>query len=353
MLTTLALCAGAAAPPQAALQASVPQDSSVSLKAAAEAARPKRECSSLSEIVSDEWCTEGCNAKGVQNCPEEMCMCYDPAAPMGEQAAWEPPPEQEVQCEGDMCIDPAGNTVDPPLPGPEAVQCNDMQSITADQVQCVFPMLGIENAQMYATSASDRIGPLLGTDCAWAAFLGNVAVESKELTIWSEIKCKTDPPYCGHGPLQLTGQHNYNFCAELEICDCPDIESEIMSVADDSDIGFGTAACVWGAMFGYSLSELADGTRDGMLKTCCTIHQGHFPCDKMSQYQNRVQYWETASMCLGTGAKAASAQLALRKSAKSRAAKSRGNVTGTESARPKNWGRPRHHTSSDHKAGPR
>ena len=357
MLATLSLCAGVAAPPQggAALQASAPQDSSVSLKADVAAGKPKKQCSSLSEVVSDEWCTEGCNAKGVQNCPEEMCMCYDPGQPMGQpvgqQAAWAPPPEQEVQCEGDMCIDMAGNVVSDGTQEAPPSACRDMQEITADQLQCVFPMLGIENANRYAASASSRVGPLLATDCAWAAFLGNVAIESKELTIWTEIKCKTEPPYCGHGPLQLTGQHNYNFCSELEICDCPDIETDIDSVARDSDIGFGTSACVWGAMFGYSLSELADGTRDGMLKTCCTIHQGHFPCEKMSQYNRRVEYWETASICLGTGAKAETAQLALRKS---RAAEAHhGNKTGTESARPKNWGRPKNHKSSDHKAGPR
>ena len=354
MLATLSLLStGVAAPPQggAALQASTPQGSSVSLNADVAAGKPKKECSSLTETVSDEWCNEGCNAKGVQNCPEEMCTCYDPAAPLAQPAAQQPSPaESEVQCEGDMCIDMAGNIVsDGSAEAPST--CKDMQEITADQLQCVFPMLGIENANRYAASASARVGPLLGTDCAWAAFLGNVAIESKELTLWTEIKCKTEPPFCGHGPLQLTGQHNYNFCASEPICDCPDIENDIDSVARDSDIGFGTSACVWGAMFGYSLSELADGTRDGMLKTCCTIHQGHFPCEKMSQYSRRVEYWETATICLGTGAKAESAQLALRKS---RAAEAHHkNKTETESPRPKDWGRPKNHKSSDHKSGPR
>ena len=344
MLASLALCAGVAAPPQAALQASVPQDSTVSLNAAAEAGRPKKECSSLSELVTDEWCVSGCNSRGVQNCPEEMCICYEPGQTAGQQAVQIPAPEEEAQCEGAMCIDQASA-------GTQVSQgaCSDMESITADQLQCVFPMLGIENAQMYAASASAKMGSLLGTSCAWAAFLGNAAIESKELTIMTEIKCKTQPPYCGRGPLQITGQHNYNFCSELDICDCPNIETDLDSVARDSDIGFGTSACVWGAMFGYSLSELADGTRDGMLKTCCTIHQGHFPCEKMSQYNRRVEYWQTATMCLG-GAKTASAQLALRKH---RAAARAANETGMESPRPEDWGRPQHHKASDHKAGPR
>ena len=61
--------------------------------------------------------------------------------------------------------------------------------------------------------------------------------------------------------------------------------------SEDANLGFGTALCVWGAMFGYSLTELADGLRDGFLKTCCTIHQGHYPCKKMDQFWERVQYW--------------------------------------------------------------
>jgi hypothetical protein len=345
MLATLALCAGIAAPPpQAALQAGSPHGDKVSLKAAADASMPKKECSSLSDLVTDEWCVTSCNAK-VKNCPEDMCMCYDPgeatgqgSQAFGQQAAFGVPIPEEPQCEGTMCIDPdsSGGQMTNGTDA-EAPTCNEMQSITADQLQCVFPMLGIENAQLYASSASDRIGPLLGTSCAWAAFLGNVAIESKELTKWTEIQCKTSPPYCGRGPLQLTSKHNYNFCADLEICDCPDIAKEYEQISRDPDLGFGTAACVWGAMFGYSLSELADGTRDGMLKTCCTIHQGHFPCEKMSQYARRVEYWETATMCLGTGAKAASAQVAMRK-ARSEA---RANETGMESPRPEDWGRPR------------
>ena len=65
------------------------------------------------------------------------------------------------------------------------------------------------------------------------------------------------------------------------------------------DVGFGTAACVWGALFGQSLSRFADGSLNGFYKTCCWIHQGHFPCAHRDQYAPRVEYWTQASTCLG------------------------------------------------------
>ena len=258
-------------------------------------------------------------------------MCYEEQAAPGAPSS-EPEPEPEVVCEGTMCIDQSGAPAEMPEASSPEAECREMQSITADQLQCIFPMLGSENAELYATAASDRMGELLQTSCGWAAFLGNAAIESKELTIWKEIKCKTAPPYCGRGPLQLTGVDNYNFCADLEICDCPGIAGDLDSVNKNADIGFGTASCVWGAMFGYSLTELADGTRDGFLKTCCTIHQGHFPCQKMSQYQNRVEYWQTATMCLDLASAKRSAALKLRRG--------RANATVSESPRPADWGRP-------------
>ena len=44
------------------------------------------------------------------------------------------------------------------------------------------------------------MGPILGNKCAWAAFLGNVAIETKELTIW-----KVSPnPHLNPNPNTLT-----------------------------------------------------------------------------------------------------------------------------------------------------
>ena len=174
-----------------------------------------------------------------------------------------------------------------------------MTEITAEQLMCVFPLLPPGKAPRYAKAASKMMGPILGNKCAWAAFLGNVAIETKELTIWKEIKCATQAPYCGRGPLQITGSTNYGFCAAQPVCNCPDLGNNIESAAHDDDIGFGTAACVWEDLFGHSLTPLADGTQAGFIKTCCSIHQGHYPCGKTWQYGNRERYWNTANSCLG------------------------------------------------------
>ena len=177
--------------------------------------------------------------------------------------------------------------------------CPEMKEITADQLRCVFSMLDMGRAEMYAAAATTKLGGTLTTSCEWAAFLGNVAIESKELTIWKELECATSPPYCGRGPLQITSLKNYEFCATNEACDCPDIVNDLEKPGTDAVVGFGTAACVWAGVFGYSLSQLADGSRDGFLKTCCTIHQGHYPCMEMEQYDNREKYWSVATTCFG------------------------------------------------------
>jgi len=101
------------------------------------------------------------------------------------------------------------------------------------------------------------------------------------------------------GPLQITSLKNYDFCASHPACDCPDISKDYEQPAQDATVGFGTASCVWAGVFGYSLSQLVDGTREGFLNTCCTIHQGHYPCNDMEQYQNRKRYWGIANTCLG------------------------------------------------------
>ena len=101
------------------------------------------------------------------------------------------------------------------------------------------------------------------------------------------------------GPLQITSLKNYDFCTSHPACDCPDISKDYEQPAQDATVGFRTASCMWAGVFGYSLSQLVDGTREGFLNTCCTIHQGHYPCNDMEQYQNRKRYWGIANTCLG------------------------------------------------------
>jgi hypothetical protein len=190
-----------------------------------------------------------------------------------------------------------------PPQAPLTSGCHEMDTITADQLKCVYPMLDHERAFEYATAASATLGSLLGTTCAWAAFLGNAGVLSKEMTSWRETKCLTEPPYCGRGPLQITSYSSYDFCSAQPSCDCPNIADEIEAVSDSSHIGFGTAACIWGDLFGTSLSTFADGSREGFLRTACAIHQGKYPCDAVfpegKPYEKRESYWRKASECLG------------------------------------------------------
>ena len=223
-------------------------------------------------------------------------------------------------------------------PAAHSANCPEMFNITEEQLRCVFPMLDKYpgRARNHAKAASQTMGKILGNTCAWAAFLGNVAIESKELTLWKEIKCRTQPPYCGRGPLQITGSSNYAYCASQPSCNCPGINQQIESPANNDEIGFGTAACVWENLFGHSLTPLADGTRAGFIRTCCSIHQGHYPCGNTWQYGNREQYWRTATTCLGGRAlglnSAETAWSGLRKLPD--------NVSNaTAETRPKGWGR--------------
>ena len=299
-------------------------------------------CRSISPGSTSAWCNTNCHAK-VRLCPPDMCKCDNRPPPPGgahaklhhsthhhkrhsaaynlthssHSAAYKrkhskhhsrgrthhssgpkspvppahgsaSPVSKSQQCV--MCVQPVAAS---------NAQCAAMTAITATQLQCTFPLLDSTRASYYAAAASERMGSILGTTCAWAAFLGNVAIETRELTIWKEINCRTSPPFCGRGPLQLTSRNNCGFCSHQPTCNCPHILNDMESVASKADIGFGTAACVWGSLFGHSLTPFADGSRTGFLKTCCTIHQGHYPCKRMSQYGNREGYWRKASSCLG------------------------------------------------------
>jgi hypothetical protein len=93
----------------------------------------------------------------------------------------------------------------PPPPGPGG--CFSMSSISSSQLQCTYPQLSSSLASEYASAVSSKMGGALGNACAWAAFLGNVGTESAGLTEWTQIPCSsaTGAPYCGRGPLQITG----------------------------------------------------------------------------------------------------------------------------------------------------
>merc|ERR1719152_178183 len=179
-----------------------------------------------------------------------------------------------------------------------------MTKITASQLKCVFTGLSSSDASSYAAAATSALGGsrgLLTDKCQWAAFLGNVGTESAGLTEWTQVPCNaaTDAPYCGRGPLQITGSSNYAYCAGEAICGCSDISSDPEEVSSSTAIGFGTAACVWGTLSGSSLSKYADGTTTGLLETACYINAGHYPCGTPNGWTSRQEYWAAANSCLG------------------------------------------------------
>lgn len=176
--------------------------------------------------------------------------------------------------------------------------CSPMSSISASQLQCAFSQLGSHDAKRYASILSSKMGgSALSNTCQWAAFLGNVGVESAGLTAWTQYGCP-GAPYCGRGPLQITGESNYAYCARQSSCGCGGIVSN-PSEASTTTIGVGTAFCVWQHLSGRSLSDYADGTLSGFRATACTINAGHTPCDDLNGWGARQSYWAAANRCLG------------------------------------------------------
>jgi hypothetical protein len=60
-------------------------------------------------------------------------------------------------------------------------------------------------------------------------------------------------------------------------------------------------------MSGHSLSDDADGTPTGFLKTACFINAGHYPCGQPNGWSSRQSYWAAANQCIGGGSAAGSA----------------------------------------------
>jgi len=180
--------------------------------------------------------------------------------------------------------------------------CKSMTSITDTHLRCVFPQLDESRAKLYAPHLSVQLRATgTSNSCQWAAILGNMGTESDGLTEWTQIPCNgaTGAPYCGRGPLQITGPSNYRFCAtSSKLCNCPGIYSHPEEVSENTSIGFGTAACVWRELSGHNLNSYADGSLAGFKATAEIINCGHLGCTP-NGWASRQKYWETANRCLG------------------------------------------------------
>ena len=78
--------------------------------------------------------------------------------------------------------------------------CSKMSEVTSDHLQCVFDgrlgwALTRHKAKAYAKAANKAMKSYLGTNCHWAAFLGNVGSESEGLNVWREygVRCGPEP----------------------------------------------------------------------------------------------------------------------------------------------------------------
>eukprot|EP01120_Amphizonella_sp_Union-15-10_P015245 TRINITY_DN7802_c0_g1_i1.p1 TRINITY_DN7802_c0_g1~~TRINITY_DN7802_c0_g1_i1.p1 ORF type:complete len:202 (-),score=29.45 TRINITY_DN7802_c0_g1_i1:38-643(-) len=179
--------------------------------------------------------------------------------------------------------------------------CSPMRSITSAQLRCVFPQLPSDKADIYAIHLNSQLVPTgVSNTCQWAALLGNIGTESNGLTEWTQIPCDSsdDAPYCGRGPLQITGPTNYNFCAGQGVCGCPTIYSNPSLVSYDTATGMGTAACVWATLSGRNLNQYADGTLAGFKITAELINCGTTGCTP-NGWASRQAYWAAANSCFG------------------------------------------------------
>jgi hypothetical protein len=195
-------------------------------------------CVSISMDKTNEWCAKACSTDaGCQGDAKKACKCGDEAienldkaseaTAAREAAAAQANAEalakgindsaesaQQSAQQGGALPQPAAM----PLPVDNTKYCPEMTEITADQLRCVFNMLDMGRAEMYASAATSKLGGehgTLTTACEWAAFLGNAAIESKELTIWKEIEVldRARPPR----PLPPPPMHSHDCVASLAL----------------------------------------------------------------------------------------------------------------------------------------
>lgn len=131
-------------------------------------------------------------------------------------------------------------------------------NITRDELLAIMPKLGVAKAEQYLPHLNVAMygAAILDTVDRSAAFLAQLAFESRELTRWEELATGEayegrkilgntqpgdGPRFKGRGPIQLTGRYNYTEASKaLGI----DLVSQPERAAD-VDVGFLVAAWYW------------------------------------------------------------------------------------------------------------
>ena len=98
--------------------------------------------------------------------------------------------------------------------------------VSGEQLQCVYQKnrLGASDARNYATMLTDKFYDSL-TNVPVGRLLANVGTESAGGPSGPRSRQRGGwGPFCGRGPLQITGKKNYNFCKKLDSCGCSGIK---------------------------------------------------------------------------------------------------------------------------------
>jgi probable HAF family extracellular repeat protein len=168
------------------------------------------------------------------------------------------PPNSGWTLEGAAAINDAGVIVGGGSLGTFLLEPADL--VTPIQLAAIYPKLSISLVQRYDAPLNWAMREFqINTPARVAAFLGQVAVESTQLTQW--VEGGVSGMYIGRGPIQLTGLSNYTAAGANTdyVHGSPlDIVANPALVADNlnhPDIGFRTSAWFWKA---NGLNQVAD-----------------------------------------------------------------------------------------------
>jgi putative chitinase len=179
-----------------------------------------------------------------------------------------------------------------------------MNQITLAQLRAVMPRLSKSLATQYLPWLNQALERFeINTPVRQAAFLGQIAHESGELTLWREIASgrayegRADlgnvypgdgPKYKGGGPMQLTGRANYRKCGRAI-----GVKLELNpTLITKPEVGFLAAAWFWTVE--KRMNALADKNNPVFYRYITRRINGGY-----NGHAQRVIYWNRAKRVLG------------------------------------------------------